>query len=246
MPDSGVAQVLVIEDEPAMATVIASGLSAHDFAVRSVATGREAIKVLADSPPTVIVLDLGLPDVDGLEICRLVRKWTQVPIIVVTADGSEDRKVSALELGADDYVTKPFSMRELVARVGVAVRHQRARAPEGAAFTVGDLVIDVAHHQVTVGGDPVDLTPKEFDLLALLARNAGRVLTHRTLLNGVWGPEGEGHVEYLRVYARQLRQKLNDNRARPRLITEPGVGYRLVDPEGERGAPGNAGQSTSR
>jgi two-component system, OmpR family, KDP operon response regulator KdpE len=245
LADSTATEVLVVEDEPAMATVIASGLSAHDYVVHSVATGREAIKVLADAPPTVVVLDLGLPDVDGLEICQLVRKWSQVPIIVVTADGAEDRRVTALELGADDYITKPFSMRELVARVGVAVRHQRLRAPETAGFTVGDLVVNVAYHRVTIGGRVVDLSPKEFDLLAALARNAGRVLTHRTLLAEVWGPEGEGHVEYLRVYARQIRQKLGADPARPRLITESGVGYRLVAPDGAVGTQGGESSSMS-
>jgi len=126
-----------------------------------VSTGREAIRILADTQPTVVVLDLGRPDIDGLDVCRFIRKWSQVPIIVVTADGAEDRKVSALELGADDYVTKPFSMRELLARVGVAIRHQRARAPETTTFIVGNLVVDVSHHVVTVDGERVELTPKE-------------------------------------------------------------------------------------
>jgi two-component system KDP operon response regulator KdpE len=223
------AQLLVVEDEPAMATVIASGLAARGYAVEAVGTGADAIESVAQSPPTVVVLDLGLPDLDGLEVCRRIRSWSQVPIIVVTADGAEDRKIDALECGADDYVTKPFSMRELLARVHVAVRHQQRHDPDPAVFVVGDLTVDAPHHRVQVAGKAVDLTPKEFAMLAILARNPGRVLTHRTILTEVWGPEGDGHVEYLRVYARALRQKLGENPRQPRLVTEPGVGYRLVD-----------------
>jgi two-component system, OmpR family, KDP operon response regulator KdpE len=221
--------LLLVEDEPAMTTVIATGLEARGHIVRCVTTGREALDMTADWPPTVIVLDLGLPDIDGLDVCRRIRKWSQVPIIVVTADGAEDRKVDALDCGADDYVTKPFSMRELLARVGVAIRHQQSRVEDSAIVTVGDLVVDIAHHQVVVAEQPVDVTPKEFAILALLARHAGRVITHRTILAEIWGPAGAGHIEYLRVYARALRKKLGEDPNQPRLITEPGVGYRIVD-----------------
>jgi len=223
------AEVLVVEDEPAMATVITEAFVARGYEVRTVGSGAAAVASAADAPPDVVVLDLGLPDMDGLEVCRRVRSWSEVPIIVLTADGAEDRKIAALDLGADDYVTKPFSMRELLARVRVALRHRSQRGPDETVLTVGDVVIDVAHHTVTVGGAAVELTPTQFELLALLARHPGRVLTHGLILGEVWGPEGAGHVEYLRVYARALRQKLGEDPARPRLITEPGVGYRLVD-----------------
>jgi two-component system, OmpR family, KDP operon response regulator KdpE len=149
---------------------------------------------------------------------------------VVTADGAEDRKIMALDEGADDYVTKPFSMPELLARLRVAVRHRRAIGPivDDDLLEVGDLVVDTADHQVTVSGQRVELTPKEFDFLALLARHQGKVLTHRNILQVVWGPEATGRTEYLRTYANQLRKKLQDDPASPRLVTEPGVGYRLV------------------
>ena len=224
------APLLIIEDEPAMAVALTRALEARGYDVVTEHTGAGAVAALVARPPELVVLDLGLPDMDGIELCRQIRTWSTVPIIVVTADGAEERKVAALDLGADDYVTKPFSMRELEARVRVALRHRASReaSVDAAVLTVGDLVVDVAHHWVTVGGDLVDFTPKEFDLLALLARFPGRVLTHGTILAEVWGAEGAGHVEYLRVYARSLRKKLNEDRANPRLVTEPGVGYRLV------------------
>ena len=222
-------EVLVVEDEPAMATVITEGFAARGYSVRTVSAGKAAIAAVADAPPAVVVLDLGLPDMDGLDVCRRIRSWSEVPIIVLTADGAEDRKVAALDIGADDYVTKPFSMRELLARVRVALRHKAGRGPDPSVLTVGDLVVDVAQHLVTAAGVTVELTPRQFDLLAVLARYPGRVLTHGFILGEVWGPEGAGHVEYLRVYARALRQRLGEDPTRPRLITEPGVGYRLVD-----------------
>ncbi|HUR22893.1 MAG TPA: response regulator transcription factor, partial [Acidimicrobiales bacterium] len=174
-----------------------------------------------------------LPDLDGVEVCRRVRGWSEIPIVVLSAEGSEQRKVLALDEGADDYVTKPFSMAELLARVRVALRHRsRAGAPPGdsAVLEVGDLRLDLARHEVTAGGRPVELTPKEFAFLALLARWPGRVLTHRAILQEVWGPEYGTETQYLRVYASQLRKKLHDDPERPRLVTEPGVGYRLLDP----------------
>ena len=225
MPDD----LLVVEDDEAMATVITAGLSARGYDVRSVTTGADALAATAAFPPSVIVLDLGLPDIDGIDVCRDIRRWSEVPIIVLTADGAEDRKVAALDYGADDYVTKPFSMPELLARIRVAIRHHQPRGPDDEVLTVGDVVVDLAQHSVTVSGEVVTLTPKEFGLLALLARFPGRVLTHRTILAEVWGPDGAEHVEYLRVYARALRKKLVEDPLHPRLLTEPGVGYRLVD-----------------
>ena len=178
-----------------------------------------------------MILDLGLPDMDGVEVCRRIRGWSDVPIIVLTADDAERRKVAALDDGADDYITKPFSTPELLARLRVALRRRRAEAgaPADGVLVVGDIAVDIPHHRVEVAGRPVELTPKEFDFLALLARYPGRVLTHRTILQEVWGPEYGSETQYLRVYASQLRKKLADDPSSPSLITEPGVGYRLVE-----------------
>ncbi len=180
-----------------------------------------------------MILDLGLPDIDGLEVCRRIRSWSDVPIIVLTAEGADERKVTALDDGADDYVTKPYSTPELLARLRVALRHRSGPGGESPArLEVGDLVVDLAQHRVEVAGEAVALTPKEFAFLAFLAQHPARVLTHRAILEEVWGPEYERETQYLRVYASQLRKKLRDDPANPRLVTEPGVGYRLVDPTG--------------
>jgi two-component system KDP operon response regulator KdpE len=226
-----VTSVLVVDDEAAIRQVLQAALRARDYEVRVVPNGAGAIDAIAVDPPDLVVLDLGLPDIDGVEVCRRVREWTAVPIIVLSADASDRRKVLALDVGADDYVTKPFSIPELLARVRVALRHRSgATTDEDADRRVGDIVVDVAHHRVTVAGEAVDLTPKEFDFLALLARHPGRVLTHRMILQEVWGPDYGTETQYLRVYASQLRKKLGEDPSRPRLVTEPGVGYRLVDP----------------
>ena len=225
--------VLVVDDEPAILRALTTGLRARGYRVVSAARGEVAIELVVREDPDVVVLDLGLPDIDGVDVCRRLRTWTDVPIVVLSADGSDHRKVLALDEGADDYVTKPFSMPELLARIRVAVRHRPHRAegePEPAVLSVGDLVVDLHHHRVTVAGRAVELTPKEFSFLALLARYPGRVLTHRTILQEVWGPEYGTESQYLRVYASQLRKKLHDDPDRPYLVTEPGVGYRLVDP----------------
>ena len=225
-------KVLVVDDEPALLRAVGAALRAREYDVATATTGQGAIDAVALDPPDLIVLDLGLPDIDGIQVCRRVREWSDVPIIVLSADGAEDRKVGALDAGADDYVTKPFSMPELLARVRVALRHRSTPAQaddDAGVLDVGDLRVDLAHHEVTVGGDRVELTPKEFAFLALLARWPGRVLTHRAILQEVWGPEYGSETQYLRVYASQLRKKLDDDPGRPRLVTEPGVGYRLVD-----------------
>ncbi|MGH9279202.1 MAG: response regulator transcription factor [Acidimicrobiales bacterium] len=223
--------VLVVDDEPAILKAVGAALQSRGYEVRTAATGQEAVDVVAAGSPQVVVLDLGLPDLDGVDVCRNIRTWSDVPIIVLSADGADDRKVLALDEGADDYVTKPFSMPELLARVRVALR-QRARrgVVDDPMLVVGDVRVDLAHHQVRVGGRLVELTPKEFGFLALLARWPGRVLTHRAILQEVWGPEYGSETQYLRVYASQLRKKLGDAAGIHRLITEPGVGYRLVDP----------------
>ena len=215
-----------------MAKVLIASLRARGFAVRHASSGEEGLVMAADDPPDVVVLDLGLPDIDGLEVCRRIREWSEMPIVVLTADGSERRKVEALDGGADDYVTKPFSMPELMARIRVALRHgDRRTAPEDPVLVVGDVTVDRGRHSVTVAGHAVDFTPKEFDFLALLAENPGRVLTHRVILERVWGPADVRHTEYVRVYAAQIRKKLGESADAPRLVTEPGVGYRLVDRE---------------
>jgi two-component system KDP operon response regulator KdpE len=222
--------ILVVEDEGAMARVMSASLRARGYRVSVARTGQEGLDRSATDEPAVVILDLGLPDIDGVDVCRRLRGFSPAPIIVVTADGSEDRKILALDEGADDYVTKPFSMPELLARLRVALRHRRALGPviDDSRAEVGDLVIDAGEHQVTVAGRRVELTPKEFDFLALLARHQGKVLTHRTILRHVWGPDSVDRTEYLRTYANQLRRKLQDNPDSPRLITEPGVGYRLI------------------
>ncbi len=227
-------RVLVVDDEPAILRVVRANLVARDYDVVTATTGQDAIARIATEAPDVVVLDLGLPDIDGLDVCARAREWTTVPIIVLSADSDDMRKVRALDVGADDYVTKPFSMPELLARIRVALRHhdQRPEGPDQSVLKVGDLVVDVGRHEVHLGDREIELTPKEFALLALLARWPGRVLTHRAILQEVWGPEYGSETQYVRVYASNLRKKLHDDPDRPRLVAEPGVGYRLVDPSG--------------
>jgi two-component system KDP operon response regulator KdpE len=231
-----VTRVLVVDDEHAILRVVGAGLKARGYDVDAAATGQAALDATALHQPDLIVLDLGLPDIDGLDVIRRVRGWSDVPIIVLSAAGSDDRKVRALDEGADDYVTKPFSMPELLARVRVALRHRSssvgAGAPDEPVLVVGDVRVDLARRAVTVGERTVSLTKKEFDFLALLARWPGRVLTHRAILQEVWGAEYGTETQYLRVYASQLRKKLGEDAADPRLVTEPGVGYRLVERSG--------------
>jgi len=223
--------VLVVDDEPAIRRSVSAGLKARGYEVREAESGERAVEAVAADPPDLVILDLGLPDIDGVDVCRRIRAWSQVPIVVLSAEASDHRKVLALDEGADDYVTKPFSMPELLARVRVALRHRLAGdvATDLAVLQVGDIAIDLARHRVTVAGSEVELTPKEFDFLAFLARWPGRVLTHRAILQEVWGPEYGHETHYLRVYASQLRKKLGEHPDRPRLVTEPGVGYRLRD-----------------
>jgi two-component system KDP operon response regulator KdpE len=225
--------VLVVDDEPAIRRTLTAGLEARGYEVRSAATGGRALDSVATDPPDLVILDLGLPDIDGVEVCRRLRGWTDVPIIVLSAEGSDHRKVLALDEGANDYVTKPFSMPELLARVRVALRAPQALEGTEAEpiLRVDDLEIDLARHRVTVAGREVDLTPKEFAFLALLARWPGRVLTHRAILQEVWGPDYSDEVHYLRVYASQIRKKLGDSPERRRLVAQPGVGYRLDEQE---------------
>jgi two-component system KDP operon response regulator KdpE len=224
--------ILVVDDEPGIVRALSAALHARGHEVHAATTGAEALQAAAADGPAVVILDLGLPDIDGIEVLRRLREWSEVPVIVLTAEGAEARKVEALDRGADDYVTKPFSTPELLARVGVALRHRRSRADQhdDAVLAVGGLEIDVARHRVTLDDRLLDLTPKEFGFLVTLARHPGRVITHRFLLQEVWGEAYGTETQYLRVYASQLRKKLGDDPDRPYLVTEPGVGYRLVDP----------------
>jgi two-component system KDP operon response regulator KdpE len=238
-----VTRVLVVDDDPALLRALRIGLEARGFEVTVAHTGGEGLSRAAQSTPDLIVLDLGLPDLDGVEVCRRLRQWTEVPVIVLSALDSEDRKVLALDSGADDYVTKPFGMQELEARLRVALRHAAARNPSSdlVSLTVGPIRLDLAARVVEVGGTPIELTAREFDLLAFLARNAGKVCTHRTILREVWGPGYGNETHYLRVYASRLRRKLGDQ-AGPLLRTNPGVGYQLVDERPRSsGSAGGAG-----
>jgi two-component system, OmpR family, KDP operon response regulator KdpE len=223
--------VLVVEDEPRMRSFLRTSLLSQGYAPVEAASAREASAMAVGYNPEVILLDLGLPDDDGVALARSFRQWTRAPIIVISARGREQDKVDALDAGADDYLTKPFGVNELFARVRVALRHRlQSHGASEPIVQAGPLRIDLARREVTIDGAEVHLTPVEYRLLAYLAQNAGRVLTHRQILKEVWGPGDVQQTHYLRVYMAQLRRKLEPDPARPRLLlTEPGVGYRLKD-----------------
>jgi len=223
-----VATVLIVDDDIALLAACRVGLEALGHQVRATETGQSGLADAAVHPPDVIVLDLGLPDLDGLEVCTRIRAWTDVPIIILSANGSEDRKVEALDNGADDYVTKPFGMRELDARLRVALRHRNADpdAARTTELTAGPLALDLVHYQATYHGLAVDLTPKEFDFLAYLARHVGKVCTRRMIVEHVWGPAYAGEQHYLKVYAYRIRKKLHDEQGEF-LQNDPAVGYAL-------------------
>ncbi|HET7010562.1 MAG TPA: response regulator transcription factor [Anaerolineales bacterium] len=228
---SAAPHILVVDDEPQILRALRTILTEKKFKVTTASRGEEGLALAAAGKPDVVILDLGLPDMDGIEVCSRLREWTQCPIIVLSVRDAEQDKVAALDRGADDYLTKPFGAEELLARVRVALRH--ASRTQGAHETVvvsGPLRIDLAGHTVTRDGDEIPLTATEFKLLAYLVANRGRVLTHRSILTQVWGPADADHTEYLRVYIRQLRKKLMpDPDEGPGIIqTEPGVGYRFV------------------
>jgi two-component system KDP operon response regulator KdpE len=220
-------RVLVVDDERPIRRFLHVSLSAHGHKVFEAETGEEGLASAAANRPDVIILDIGLPDLDGLEVTRQLREWTQTPIIVLSVRDREEVKVAALDAGADDYLTKPFSTGELLARIRVAVRHA-ARPADEPVITTGDLIVDVAHRLVTVTGREISLTPIEYMLLKTLALYAGKVLIHRQLLREVWGPGYDQDTNLLRVNISKLRHKIESDPARPRyIITEPGVGYRL-------------------
>ena len=221
--------VLVIEDEPQMLRFLRPALEGHGYRMIEARTGRDGLTEAATRAPDVVLLDLGLPDLDGLAVTARLREWSRTPIVVISARGREEDKVAALDAGADDYVTKPFGVPELLARLRVALRHAaRADGAESPRVAIGDLEIDLEKRRVTRAGEAVHLTPIEYRLLAELAHHPGKVLTHTHLLRQVWGPASAQQSHYLRVYMAQLRRKLEEDPARPRiLLTELGVGYRL-------------------
>ena len=222
--------VLVIEDEPPIRRFLRPTLTSQGYRLVEAETGEDGLVQAASRQPDLVILDLGLPDLDGLEVIRRLREWTAVPIIVLSARGAEADKVAALDAGADDYVAKPFAVGELLARARVALRHAAlGREPGESTFEAGNLRVDLARRRVWLGEAEVRLTPIEYRLLAVLVRHAGKVLTHRQLLQEVWGPGQVEHTHYLRVYMANLRRKLEVDPARPRFLrTEPGVGYRLL------------------
>lgn len=226
--------LLVIEDEEEMRRLLRTTLRAHGYQVVEAATAREGLMHAAGRNPDVVLLDLGLPDRDGRDVLRALRADSSVPVIVISARGREAEKVEALDGGADDYLTKPFGVSELLARVRVALRHASSplAPPRESVIQIGDVRIDLLRRQVLRKGAPVHLTPIEYRLLAVMVREAGRVVTHRKLLREVWGPNAQEQPHYLRVYMAQLRRKLEHDPTRPRLIlTESGVGYRLREPD---------------
>ncbi len=224
-------RVLVVDDEPPIVRAVAANLRARGYQAQTAANGAAALTAVELEQPDCVVLDLGLPDVHGLEVLRRLRGWTSVPVVVLTAADGEHDKVRAFQLGADDYVTKPFSMVELIARVQVAIRHgQLARTNRSPVIEAGDVRIDLDAKQVTRDGQPIRLTRIEYRLLEVLATNAGRLCSHAFLLENVWGPGYQQESQYLRVYVANLRKKLDEPAAPHLLLTEPGLGYRLVLP----------------
>ena len=224
------ARVLVVDDEPQILRALQTNLRGAGYDVETAATAEQALAAAAVNPPAAVILDLILPDRNGTEVTRELRRWSAVPILVLSAVGDEREKVAALDAGADDYVTKPFGMEELLARLRAALRRV---VPGGEpVLRVGEVEVDLEKRSVAVAGRSIQLTPNEFDLLSLFVRNEGKLLTHRTILREVWGPAYGKESHYLHVYVSQLRRKIEPDPARPRsLLTEPGAGYRLVDPE---------------
>jgi len=221
--------IVLIEDEPQIRRFLRATLGSQGYRLFEATTGADGLVEVASRQPDVVIVDLGLPDIDGLEVIRRLREWSTVPVIVLSAREQEADKVVALDLGADDYVSKPFGADELLARVRVALRHKAGVAHEEAVFTTGELKVDLGRRRVFVRDQEVKLTPTEYRLLTTLVRSAGRVLTHRQLLREVWGPNQTEEAHYLRVYMAQLRRKIEAEPARPRyLLTESGVGYRLA------------------
>jgi two-component system KDP operon response regulator KdpE len=223
--------ILVVDDEPAIRRILRANLAAHGYDAIVVETGEEALRLAGIRMPDLVILDLMLPGISGLEVCRTLRSMSSVLILVLSARGEERTKVQALDLGADDYLTKPFGIDELLARVRALLRRPIAPLDATAPVQVGPLSLDLDAHEARRDGALLDLTPREFEVLAFLMRHANKVVTHRLLLSQVWGPQYETETQYLRVFINRLRRKIEDDPARPRIIvTEPGVGYRLLPP----------------
>jgi len=230
---SNAPHILVIDDELQIQRAIRTILTEKGFQVSTASRGEEGLTLAATHEPDIVILDLGLPDIDGIEVTRRLREWTQCPILILSVRDSERDKVAALDQGADDYLTKPFGIEELLARVRVALRHSSSRqGTQSKLVKAGDLSIDLAWHLVKRGEEEIKLTGTEYKLLAYLAANHGRVLTHQSILTHVWGPADADHTEYLRVYMRQLRKKLEADPEQPQyILTEPGIGYRFIADE---------------
>jgi two-component system KDP operon response regulator KdpE len=230
-PAASAPSILVVDDEAAIRRFLRVSLKAHGYGVAEAASGQDALAQVAAQSPSLVILDLGLPDVDGIEVTRRLREWSRVPILILSVRGAEADKVAALDAGADDYVTKPFGLAELLARMRAAIRRVHNGSP-GPLFTADDLVVDLARRVVTVTGQAVHLTPNEYDLLRVLVTHAGKVLTHHQLVSQVWGANQQQDTHVLRVHISNLRRKIERDPARPRhILTEPGVGYRLPLPE---------------
>lgn len=222
-------RILVVDDEPQIQRFLKPSLAAAGYDVIEAATGAEALKAVATQAPDLVILDLGLPDMDGKEVIASLRGWSDIPIVILSARDRESEKIAALDLGADDYVEKPFGIGELTARIRSALRHRGRSEAVPSIMEVDGLTIDPIHRLVSRGSETIRLTPKEYDLLLHLSRHAGRVVTHRTLLTSVWGPAHADDLHYLRVFIGQLRQKIERDPTQPKIVrTEPGVGYRLV------------------
>lgn len=226
-------RILIVDDEPQIRKFLRISLAAHGYEIVEAVRGQDGIGKCATEKPDLVVLDLGLPDMDGLDVIVRIRDWSDVPIVVLSVRAGESEKVAALDRGANDYVTKPFGIAELLARVRAALRtHRHEAAGPPSELVTGDLHIDLARRRVRVAGRDVKLSRKEFDVLRLLAQHAGRIVTHQHMLREVWGPAHEREIHYLRVYVGHLRHKLGDDSAAPRFIgNEPGVGYRLLVPD---------------
>jgi two-component system, OmpR family, KDP operon response regulator KdpE len=229
------ARILIVDDEPNILSTVAPLLRARGYEVFSAMSGRAALEAVDRDQPDLIVLDLGLPDIDGVEVCRQVRETLNVPILVLSARGAEGDKVRALDAGADDYVTKPFGAEEMLARIRAALRRVESPSPPTEPIVRGELVIDRERFRVMRDGEELRLTPKEFELLTFLAQRPGRVLTHRAILKAIWGPNAVDQPEHLRVLVGALRKKIEPNPSSPKyILTEPWVGYRFADSEEDR------------
>lgn len=225
-------RILVIEDDRQIRRFLTVSLSSHDYEVTEAETGKEGLLQAMQQPPDAVILDIGLPDIEGIEVIRQLRDWSSTPIIIVSARGQEKDKVDALDAGADDYLTKPFGIGELLARLRVAMRHSAIIKDNKTTsqFNVGDLEVDLALRRVKVGTEEVHLTPIEYRLMAILVQHAGKVLTHQFLLKEIWGPSDVNQTHYLRIFMANLRRKIEHNPAQPKyLLTEQGVGYRLIE-----------------